>query len=168
MAAIDKTYVKSWEEWNSIMEWVRSHDTEVDSDHTKLSEYLPVYYELDDDCILVDDSERDFTKEEVEEMLQHTSEVAFWNTDWNVDYWLIHNCDLPIIVNRLHEQYGDDEFERIKSLSETDWRKELDTIEAHWREELDVSDTHYYVIKNERCISDYDNYENAKMKNNYE
>lgn len=154
MAGIDKTYVKSWEEWNSIMEWVRSHDAEVDSDHTKLSEYLPVYYELDDNCDVVEGSERDFTKDEVEDMLQYAPEVAFWSTGWAVDYWLIRNCNLPVIVNRLHEQYGDD-FERIKNLSEADLRKELDTLNAYLHKELDT----FSLLDDP---SDYDNYEDAK------
>lgn len=145
MAAIDKTYVRSWEEWNSIMEWVRAHDTEVDPNHTMLSEYLPFYYELDDDCDIVEGSERDFTKEEVEGKLQRVydkniaygdtaeeakehTEIYFWNTPWEVDYFLIRHCDLPVIVNRLHEQYGNDEYYRIKNMSEKAYNDELNLI----------------------------------------
>lgn len=145
MAAIDKTYVKSWDEWNSIMEWVRDHDAEVHTNHTMLSEYLPIYYELDEDCDIVDGSERDFTKEEIEGMLQQVydrnitcgdtaeeakehTEIVFWSTPFEVDYFLIRHCDLPVIVNRLKDQYGNDEYYRIKNISEKDYKIELEKI----------------------------------------
>lgn len=86
MAAIDKTYTSSWADYQSLIEWCRGKSfTLKNGDVIKPSNYI---YEWDKDSF---DGER---------------ELPVWNTPTYLDIWLIRNCPLEFIQNRLKEQYG--------------------------------------------------------------
>jgi hypothetical protein len=98
MAGIDKTYVKSLKEWREIEDWAK--DKVIVSDYADeyvfLIEYIPEY-----------------TDEEIEKWIQQAGEVPIWNTGTFVDVWLMKNCPLEIIQNRLKEQYGEEYIKEV-------------------------------------------------------
>ena len=86
MAAIDKTYTSSWEEYQSLVEWCRDKSfTLKNGDVIRPSRYI---YEWDKECF---DGEKS---------------LPVWNTPTYLDIWLIRNCPLKFIQDRLKEQYG--------------------------------------------------------------
>ena len=86
MAAIDKTYTSSWEEYQSLVEWCREKSfTLKNGDVIYPSKYI---YEW---------SEEDFDGKK---------ELPVWNTPTYLDIWLIRHCPLRFIQDRLKEQYG--------------------------------------------------------------
>ena len=92
MAYIDKTYVETWDKYQQLKNWCISVGTTVDDYGNKI---IPINF-------LNEWEEKDF---------QHVSETPFdglsvWNTPEYFDVWLIRNCPLDFIQNRLKEQYG--------------------------------------------------------------
>lgn len=86
MAGIDKTYTKSWEEYQSLVEWCKDKSfTLKNGDVIRPSSYI---YEWD---------KKSFDGEE---------SLPVWNTPTCLDIWLIRNCPLEFIQDRLKEQYG--------------------------------------------------------------
>lgn len=86
MSAIDKTYTRSWEEYQSLVEWCKGKSfTLKNGDVIRPSRYI---YEWD---------KEDFDGENY---------LPVWNTPTYLDIWLIRNCPLKFIQDRLKEQYG--------------------------------------------------------------
>lgn len=86
MAAIDKTYTSSWEEYQSLVEWCRDKSfTLKNGDVIRPSRYI---YEWD------------------KENFDGEKYLPVWNTPTYLDIWLIRNCPLGFIQDRLKEQYG--------------------------------------------------------------
>lgn len=86
MAGIDKTYTRSWEEYQSLVEWCKGKSfTLKNGDVIRPSRYI---YEWDKECF---DGEKS---------------LPVWNTPTYLDIWLIRNCPLKFIQDRLKEQYG--------------------------------------------------------------
>lgn len=86
MAAIDKTYTSSWEDYQLLVEWCKGKSfTLKNGDVIKPSNYI---YEWERESF---DGER---------------ELPIWNTPTYLDIWLIRNCPLEFIQDRLKEQYG--------------------------------------------------------------
>ena len=86
MAAIDKTYTRSWEEYQSLVEWCKGKSfTLKNGDIIRPSMYI---YEWD---------KENFDGEKYRPV---------WNTPTYLDIWLIRNCPLGFIQDRLKEQYG--------------------------------------------------------------
>ena len=86
MAAIDKTYTSSWEDYQLLVEWCKGKSfTLKNGDVIKPSNYI---YEWERESF---DGER---------------ELPIWNTPTYLDIWLIRNCPLGFIQDRLKEQYG--------------------------------------------------------------
>lgn len=88
MAGIDKTYVNSWEDLKQIQDWSKTAYA-VDG--------LGNRYRVYDWC-------NNMTQEEYNNLFP--KEVCVWNTPLWLDIWLIRNCPLEIIQNRLKEQYA--------------------------------------------------------------
>jgi hypothetical protein len=138
MAGIDKTYVKNWNEYLEIQEWCKSVGTVIDvyGNTFKPIDYLWEYtveefqknidYQIE---LLLDRynngqmmyqlEEGYLTKEEYDnitnEPMKHIGGLCIWNTPVFFDLWLIRNCPLDIIKERLEEQYGKDSCEEIRN-----------------------------------------------------
>jgi len=86
MAGIDKTYTKRWEEYQSLVEWCKDKSfTLKNGDVIRPSRYI---YEWD------------------KESFDGEKSLPVWNTPTYLDIWLIRNCPLEFIQDRLKEQYG--------------------------------------------------------------
>lgn len=88
MAAIDKTYVKTWEDYKAIRDWARKTDMIYPNgiNGGKMIEWF-YYPNL---------TESDF----------NGKEYPLWNTGVPVDMFLYKHCPFELVQNRLVEQYG--------------------------------------------------------------
>lgn len=128
MAAIDKTYLKRWEDYSALKSWLQSIGKVTDDfDNT----FRPLDYFWDElteeqfnSCIQKElervkksYSEGGYkwyldegliTQEEYDNFIpfDHVSGIPVWNTPRYFDVWLIRNCPFDFIQNRLKEQYG--------------------------------------------------------------
>ena len=91
MAAIDRTYITSLEQYDEIMEWVNKQKIQRTpaGEYWHIREYL--YYD----------------REAVKDLLTRYSEVPLWSTPSIVDAWLKENCPIKLIQDRLFYQYWD-------------------------------------------------------------
>ena len=128
MAAIDKTYLKRWEDYSTLKSWLQSIGKVTDDfDNT----FKPLDYFWDEwteekfnSCIQKElervkksYSEGGYkwfldeglmTQEEYDNFIpfDHVSGILVWNTPRYFDVWLIRNCPFNFIQDRLKEQYG--------------------------------------------------------------
>lgn len=128
MAAIDKTYLKRWEDYLTLKTWLHSID-KVTDDFDNV--FTPLDFFWDDlteesfnECIQrelkrVEEfyargsykwylDEGLMTQEEYDNFVpfDHISGIPIWNTPIHFDVWLIRNCPFDFIQDRLKEQYG--------------------------------------------------------------
>lgn len=106
MAAIDKTYFKTWEQYKSVLDFLKANNV-YDGNSVK-DEY--------GNDINFDEIMSRWTKSEVEQRIKEYDgciDLQLWNTPTYIDIWLIRNCDIDFIVDRLKFQYGDS-YEEIK------------------------------------------------------
>lgn len=86
MAAIDKTYTNNWDDYQSLIEWCKGKSFVLQNgDVIYPSRYI-----------------YDWEKEDFD----GKKEFPVWNTPIYLDIWLIRNCPLKFIQDRLKEQYG--------------------------------------------------------------
>lgn len=124
MAAIDKTYISDWNQFDMIRNWaIKQQFTLKNGKIVKLKDYL--YYpnltkeEWDErhDYSVKYAEEHYNTPEYIAECkkeygddwefnAENYFEVVLWNTPTYVDIWLIRNCPFEEIQNRLREQYS--------------------------------------------------------------
>ena len=86
MAAIDKTYTKNWDDYQSLIEWCKGKSFVLQNGDV----IYPSRY-------IYDWEKKDFDGKK---------EFPVWNTPIYLDIWLIRNCPLKFIQDRLKEQYG--------------------------------------------------------------
>ena len=128
MAAIDKTYVKSWSQIKETIDWAKTVGTVIDDYGNKIN---PMWW-LDG-----------WTEERFNEWMSESSwgEVPMWNTPEYFDIWLIRNCPIEFIQNRLKEQYASD-YDDIKN-----HKIEADTyvrnVGKHFTIEVKECNTHF-------------------------
>lgn len=117
MAAIDKTYVSSWAQWKELRDWIWDKEFDLHNGaHVVLRDWM--YYP-------------DNTQEDVEAWLENVRQdeikyhseyykekygddwekhivvdVPFWNTSVYVDIYMIRNCPIEWVQDRLKVQYG--------------------------------------------------------------
>lgn len=107
MAAIDKTYVRTWKDWKEITDWMKSFGRKLPNGSILRGENF-LYYP-------------DATKEEIEDWLREQKEIPVINTSWTMDYFLIKECPLEVVQNRMQNVYSKEEYEAIKNgISEYD------------------------------------------------
>ena len=117
MAAIDKTYINNWNDYKALVDWCKDKSfTLSNGDIIKPSYFIYNY---------------------TEENFNDRKEIPVWNTPIYLDIWLIRNCPLKFIQDRLKEQYG------------TGYSKEF--IISH-----EYEDTYHKILN---YTSQYDNYE---------
>ena len=128
MAAIDKTYLKRWEDYSSLKSWLQTIGKVTDDFGNT---FRPIDFFWDDwtedkfnSCIQKElkrvkklYSEGGYkwyldeglmTQEEYDNFIpfDHVSGIPIWNTPRHFDVWLIRNCPFEFIQDRLKEQYG--------------------------------------------------------------
>lgn len=149
MAGIDKTYVSSWEEVQEVKEWASSIGTVIDDFGNTLN---PMWWVPDWDeeyfnkwkSSIQKENERYKTIEAFEKrdsyyknivtynewckVVDSWVEIPLWNTPMYFDIWLIRNCPINFIQERLKVQYFTD-YENIKNkCSEYDtYKREVGT-----------------------------------------
>lgn len=128
MAAIDKTYLKRWEDYSSLKSWLQSIGKVTDDFNNTFVPLDFFWDELTEDefnlCIQKElervkniYSEGGYkwyldeglmTQDEYDNFIpfDHVSGVPVWNTPRYFDVWLIRNCPFDFIQDRLKEQYG--------------------------------------------------------------
>lgn len=89
MAGIDKTYVTK-EQFTEVINWANGKSFECYSGKVNVSDFI--YDEPDWDYI--------------NENFSDNPTTVLWNTPTYFDVWLIRNCPLDFIQDRLKEQYG--------------------------------------------------------------
>ena len=124
MAAIDKTYLNNWNEFDTVRNWALNQSFKLKNGETiYLKDYM-YYHNLTKKEW---DEMHDKRVKEVEELYNNPEyiaqckelygndwefnaenffDVVLWNTPIYVDIWLIRNCPFDFIQNRLKEQYG--------------------------------------------------------------
>lgn len=195
MAAIDKTYIKSYQQYREIADWCKAQGTVTDSFGNKITpyDYIPHQYDYVNGKLtdLGEYTEKYInewlnnirkknevykTKEEwekrlklwaddkeyVEEIstyekyckkLDNYGEIPLWNTDHIFDIYLIKNCPISWIQDRLKEQYGggwskkaftgnDDSYEAIKNGTSI-----YDTYQRNGIPKPHFNITHKYNVK---------------------
>lgn len=97
MAAIDKTYIKTYNQYKEVYDWCKDI---IVTFNDKIS-----FKPFDFICKYTED---DFNQ------LPENGELVLWNTPYYMDRWLIRNCPIDFIQKRLKEQYGND-YDDIKN-----------------------------------------------------
>ena len=147
MAAIDKTYVKNWNEYFEIQEWCKSVGTVTDVygntfnpidylwEYTEEEFQKSIDYQIE---VLLDRynnghmmyqlEEGYLSKEEYNnipnEPMKYIYGVCIWNTPIFFDLWLIRNCPIQLIQETLTIQYSN--IDEIKN-----YESEYDKFQRH-------------------------------------
>ena len=129
MAGIDKTYVTCWEDYKAAYDWASSIETVTDDfgnvfapldwmaeyEESEFKESIEAqkegYRNYYKDPKHVQEA-KDALREDWEPEPNGKGELVLWNTPTYFDIWLIRNCPLDFIQERLKQQYGD--YEEIK------------------------------------------------------
>lgn len=147
MAAIDRTYVSSWEQWKELKDWVWDKKIELKNgliSYPRKCMYYPEYGEKE-----VNEWLENVRKSNMEhygwtyEKAVECSDIPFWSTPTYVDIWLIRNCPIEWVQDRLKSQYGGG------------WSKETFTNQ----------DNSYEAIKN--GTSEYDTWKRNGLGKNF-
>lgn len=106
MAAIDKTYVNSWSQIQETIDWASTVGNVTDDYDNPLN---PMWW--------LSDWTENYFNTWAEEFKKKGQEVCIpmWNTPTYFDVWLIRNCPIDFIQERLQYVYGQDEYESIKN-----------------------------------------------------
>ena len=117
MAYIDKTYFSTYEQWKQVRDWCDDKIVEFSKTQIYHVKYYLNYIDLTE--VEFDSYKEEFVKSYCknynttrEEALNNFS-MVLWNTPVWLDIWLIRNCPIDFIQDRLKYQYGKD-YELIK------------------------------------------------------
>ena len=114
MAGIDKTYIHSYEQYKEVYDWCKGKEVTLKNGVT----FKPVdfLYKITEEEFnrwkneYVERCSTDFSREDLEKHYEY----PLWNTPTYFDIWLIRNCPITFIQDRLKVQYGE-EYEQIKN-----------------------------------------------------
>ena len=95
MAGIDKTYIKTYNQYKEVCDWCKDIVVTFNNTIVKNVSFKPFDF-------IYKYTEDDFNR------LPENGELVLWNTPWYMDKWLIKNCPINFIQSRLKEQYGSD------------------------------------------------------------
>lgn len=147
MAAIDKTYVKNWNEYFEIQEWCKSVGTVTDVygntfnpidylwEYTEEEFQKSIDYQIE---VLLDRYNNGHMMYQLEEgylskekynnipnePMKYIYGVCIWNTPVFFDLWLIRNCPIQLIQDTLTIQYSN--IDEIKN-----YESEYDKFQRH-------------------------------------
>lgn len=101
MARINKTYIKTYNQYKEVCDWCKDIVVKFDNTFVKNGSFKPFDF-------IYEYTEDDFKS------LGENIDLVLWNTPWYMDKWLIKNCPIDFIQERLKEQYGND-YDDIKN-----------------------------------------------------
>lgn len=101
MAGIDKTCVKSFEEYNLVKDWCFGKVV-CDKPHLRFDSYYPKLYAS---SFLYGCSEEDIEYIKQQDWYGKEKKIVLWDAPEYFDRWLAKNCPIDFIQERLHEQY---------------------------------------------------------------
>lgn len=160
MAAIDKIYITSIEQYREYKKWCDSIPYQCDSIGNLWHPSEFIYLGTEREYIIG---------------LRHNKEIPLCNNPSYVDVFLIRNCPIEFIQNRLKEQYGDEydcilnytsmydtykptistKFKVIKKPSfncrDGYWSVEVDSKDAYWRYS---EEKHCWKTNSDLCYCD--------------
>lgn len=118
MAYIDKTYIVDYHQFIEVRDWCKGKIVETDNG---------LKYHAEDflnDKDMTEEYFNNWKKEVIENRMRNygetyedaykRAEIPLWNTPFYFDRWLIKNCPIQFIQDRLKYQY-DEEYEQIKN-----------------------------------------------------
>ena len=123
MAGIDKTYVTCWEDYKAVRDWAESIGTVTDDFGNIFAplDWMAEYEESEfkESIEAQKESYRNYYKdpehvrqakdalgEDWEPDKEGIGELTIWNTPTYFDIWLIRNCPIDFIQERLKQQYA--------------------------------------------------------------
>ncbi len=137
MAGIDKTYVTNWTDYKSAFDWASSVGTVTDDFGNIFAplDWMAEYEESEFKEAIEEQKERyrnyykdpkhlqeakDFLGQDWEPDKDGKAEIVLWNTPTYFDIWLIRNCPIDFIQDRLRQQYGESYIEIKEKRSKYD------------------------------------------------
>lgn len=137
MAGIDKTYVTCWEDYKAVYDWALQVGTVKDDFGNVFAplDWMAEYEEPEFKESIEAQKERyrnyyadpkhlqeakDVLGQDWEPEPEGTGELVLWNTPTYFDVWLIRNCPIDFIQDRLRQQYGKSYIEIKERRSEYD------------------------------------------------
>lgn len=166
MAGIDKTYVKTYEQYKIVRDWCK--DKFITSKNGNKIQAIDFLYDKDmsEEYFnqwrnnIIQSNIRNYNMSE-EEAETHV-EIPIWNTPLYFDVWLIKNCPIDFIQERLKVQYGKT-FYKIKENTSIYDKYKRNGLGKHF---------HYKVIKRPiihpryhfNYYDHWDNYKDYKEK----
>ena len=118
MSYIDKTYIVDYQQFKEVRDWCKGKIVETDNG----LKYHAEDFLIDKD--MTEDYFNNWKKEVIENRMRNygetyeeaykNAEIPLWNTPYYFDIWLIKNCPIQFIQDRLKYQY-DYEYEQIKN-----------------------------------------------------
>lgn len=101
MAAIDKTYVSSYEDWKIFDEWaMKTVYTTPSGSKLYVKNYC--YY-----------PSTEYSAEYMKELFNKTDELPVMNTSHILDYFIIKECPLDFVQKRMREVYREEYYNQI-------------------------------------------------------
>lgn len=124
MSAIDKTYVKTFEEYKEVLDWAKIVGNfqltyrPVDWDPDRAGTFTVNLF----DWIAYPNMTEDWWNTDLKQWLDcHPGQKEkdfpghlLWNTPAELDEWLMLNCPLEVIQSRLNEQYDSEYRQAVK------------------------------------------------------
>lgn len=118
MAYIDKTYIVDYQQFKEVRDWCKGKIVELPNGLKYHAENFLNDKDMSEEYFnnwkneIIENRMR--TYGETYEKAYKNAEIPLWNTPYYFDIWLIKNCPIQFIQDRLKYQY-DDEYEQIKN-----------------------------------------------------
>lgn len=118
MAYIDKTYIVDYQQFKEVRDWCKGKIVKTDNGLKYSAENFLNDKDMSEEYFnnwkneLIETRMRNYG--ETYEEAYKNAEIPLWNTPCFFDRWLIKNCPIQFIQDRLKYQY-DDEYEQIKN-----------------------------------------------------
>ena len=118
MSYIDKTYIVDYQQFKEVRDWCKGKIVDTDNGLKYHAENFLI------DKNMTEEYFNNWKKEVIENRMRNygetyeeaykNAEIPLWNTPFYFDRWLIKNCPIQFIQDRLKYQY-DYEYEQIKN-----------------------------------------------------
>lgn len=118
MSYIDKTYISTYKQFKEVRDWCKDKIVELPNGLKYHAENFLNDKDMTEEYFnnwkneIIENRIR--TYGETYEKAYKNAEIPLWNTPFYFDRWLIKNCPIQFIQDRLKYQY-DDEYEQIKN-----------------------------------------------------
>lgn len=139
MAGIDKTYIHNYSQYKEVYDWCK--DKEVTLKNGVTFKPLNFLYKITEEEF--NNNKKEWIERNLKFLskkeLENNYEFPIWNTPLYFDIWLIRNCPINFIQDRLKQQYKE-EYDQIKNYTSV-----YDTYQRNGV----GNNFHYKVIKNQ-------------------